>query len=195
MGVTSEVVKLRVPAGEGHFVGDLLRKYAIRCGKSWQPIAYKLDNHAKNIGLPGGSLLDYTELYSGYIEHDDDSYPTAKVGDVRVVDFVLSDGVYQCGSMRLVGINPAVGDCLKVCIRFDSGHVDAETNYEYLEEAFPSGVSGYLSVPSKHTDVKRFRFKIEPIDTEYEDLVIDADNGVAEKAYSHALRTLKAVAL
>lgn len=195
MGDMNNATRVKVPYGEGHFIGDLLRKYAVRFVRTWQPVGYFIERNTVNFGMSNGCKLDVNVLIPGYCVEVEPSNERPKIGEIRIVDFAWNGEYFEYENLALVGVPHAIGSSVKVCLRYASGNYDADTNREYLLEAAVAGGASFIGVPSNHSRAGSFTYTVEPIDTLTEYLVIDAKEGVAQRAYDHALDTLQSVSI
>lgn len=184
-----ENISLRVPVGEGYMVGDILRKYALRSVGTWQIVGYKLDSQATNFGMSNGSMVSYLNLLKGQLVCSDDIAP----GPPVVKDFTWNGNRFVSGGFEIHGLSKAVGTKLTVCIAYGRGHRSADQNREVIKSAVGGNADGYFIVPSSHTSVTTFKYKVNPLDDRSEWLVIEADDGVIHQAINAVVRTLSSL--
>ena len=187
--LTTEKYEVRVPVGEGHLIGDLLRKYATRSVSSWQVIGYKVDSHATNFGFSNGATVSYLELLKGVLV----CVSEPSVTGPKLYSLAWNGECFAGDGFELYGLNRGVGETVTACILYDKGYRTAEQNFETYKSVSGDDVNGFFAVPSSHSVVKIFRYSVRPCDSASEWLQIEADPGVASAAHNLALNTLKGI--
>lgn len=180
-------VEVRVPCGEGHLIGDILRKYATRSVGSWQVAGYEVDTDATNFGFSNGAVVSYLELLKGTLVCTGNQ----QQGSPVLCHFTWNGECFEAKGFELHNLSHAVGDSITACLVYAKGYRTAEENYETIKEVAQDNVDGFFAVPSAHSVVNTFRYKVEPLDDTCEWLHIDADYGVAHAAWDTAVRSLQ----
>lgn len=182
--------QIKVPTGEGHLIGDMLRKYATRSVGSWQIIGYHVLSSATNFGFSNGATVSYLELLKGTVHT---SVPDAENLSVRRCILAWNGECFSGDGFDIYGLTHGIGDTIEACFLFAKGYRTAEENYEVLRDLFGEGSLGLFAVPSAHSVVHTFKYTVEPYDTMHEWLNIEADRGVADAAYRKVFNTLNGI--
>lgn len=187
-----EKISVHVPYGEGYLIGDILRKYAIRGVGSWQAIAYRIDSQSPNFGMSNGVMVSYLDLIKGKL-HCVGGHSSNTSTEPHLCQFNWNGKCYASGEFELHGISKAMGESLTVCLNFSQGNHSADQNREVLKKATQGKTDGYHVVPSSHSPVGIFRFKVTPIDEKEEWLEIEADEGAAHNALQSVVKSLTGI--
>lgn len=187
--LNTEKFEVRVPSGEGHLIGDLLRKYATRSVSSWQVIGYKVDSHATNFGFSNGATVSYLELLKGVLV----CVSEPNVTEPKLHSLTWNGECFAGDGFELYGLNRGVGDTVVACILYARGYRTAEQNYETYKAMSGDDARGFFAIPSSHSVVRVFKYSVRPCDALTEWLEIEADAGVAHAAYSVAFNTLRGI--
>lgn len=182
-----DTVSVRVPCGEGHLIGDILRKYATRSVGTWQIAGYKVDSQSENFGFSNGVMVSYLELLKGALLCTSVQSP----GDPVLCRFVWNGECFAYKDFELHNLPKNVGDSLTVCLVYARGYRSAEQNYETIKSVAGDTAEGFFAVPSAHSVVNTFRYSVKPQDDSYEWLQIEADQGVASNALQSAVKSLQ----
>lgn len=180
-----DTVSVKVPCGEGHLIGDILRKYATRSVGTWQVAGYKVDSQTEGFGYQG-ALVSYLELLKGTLVCTSVQSP----GDPVTCHFTWNGECFTYKGFELRGLLRNVGDSLTVCLVYARGYRTAEQNYETIKQVAGDSAEGFFAVPSAHSVVNIFRYSVKPQDDAYEWLQIEADRGVASNALQSAVKSL-----
>lgn len=183
-----EKFEVRVPNGEAHLIGDILRKYAMRSVATWQVAGYKVDSQSVNFGFSNGATVSYLELLKGTLVCDHEALPTT--ADLCTLRW--NGECFAGGGFELYNITPGVGDTITVCVVYARGYRTAAQNLETIKSV-TGNATGFFAVPSSHSVVKTFRYHVEPCDAQAEWLRIEADRGVAEAALKNVVSTLGSI--
>lgn len=186
--------KLLVPLGQGALIGDLIRKYSIKCHSSWQPIGYFINSTAENYGFSNGSMSNYLQLLTGKIVSHGDS-ETPRNGSVQVLDFTWDGKSFVNGQLELVGVSRGVGDTVKVAILYTYGHRTESQNRELLRKIADNDGEGFYAVSSSHSNMHNVKYKIEPEDSVHEWLVINANMNSVRNVVDQLVSTLTSLNL
>lgn len=184
-----EKFEVKVPSGEGHLIGDLLRKYATRSVSSWQVAGYKVDSQSANFGFSNGATVSYLELLKGSLVCV--SEPSTR--EPRLHTLKWNGECFAGDGFELRGLTHGVGDTVSALIIWARGQRTAEQNYEAIKEAVGGNADGFFAVPSSHSVVHVFRYSVEPYDTDNEWLHVEADRDVARAAYRSVCNTLESI--
>ena len=119
-----EKFEVKVPSGEGHLIGDLLRKYATRSVSSWQVAGYKVDSQAANFGFSNGATVSYLELLKGSLVcvHE----PSTR--EPRLHTLSWNAQCFAGEGFELRALPPGVGDSVTALIIFARGNHTAGQN-------------------------------------------------------------------
>lgn len=184
-----EKFEVRVPNGEGSLIGDILRKYATRSVASWQVAGYKVDSQSVNFGFSNGATVSYLEFLKGRLVSSRDG----TVGTSEIVTLRWNGNCFSGSGFELHNITHGVGDAVTVCVVYARGSRTAAKNFETIKVATSSKADGFFAVPSSHSAVKTFRYRVEPCDAQTEWLLVEADDGVAEAALQNVVSTLRSI--
>ena len=187
MGTERYRVKTRI--GEGNIIGDLLRKYATRSTYTWQIIGYATGKGQPNFGMEG-SKCSYLGLLEGKLE--DRGISERAPNTVLCMDFKWSSNAFVSDSARITGLHSGFGASLQVYIAYASGHRSAKQNLEEIKRFAPNNAAGVFAVASSHSTVGTFKYHVQSQDDTSELLLIEADNGAAERAIKAAFSAIEA---
>ena len=184
-----EKFEVKVPNGEGHLIGDLLRKYATRGVSSWQIVGYKAPFSAVNFGFSSSATVSYLELLKGTLVCVNEP----RTRDPGLYTLQWNGECFAGDGFELHGITHGVGDSVSAFIVYGKGYKTAEQNYEVIKGITGNSMDGVFAVPSSHSVVQVFRYSVEPYDTQSEWLRVEADKDVARAAYYSAFNTLQGI--
>ena len=184
-------VRVQVSVGEGHLLGDLLRKFAIRGTPTWQIAGYRLDTTAQNFGFSNGPLVSYLDLLRGRLVCSAERKET----EPFISKFTWDGERFVNGDFAIEGLDKNVGDSLVACLVYGTGTRTAEQNYSSCCVAAGGSGEGFFAVPSTHSLATTFKYKVEPIDDRFEWLAISTEPGVAREAYEKAVDSLRRISI
>ena len=180
---------LKVPLDEGHIIGDTLRKYAMHSVGSWQIVVYKIDSTSPNFGFSNGVKVSSLELMKGYLVSSGNNMGNA-VKAPRLCQFDWDGEKFKCGEFFIEGLNTSVGERLIACVNYAKGRKSADENREVIRQVTGGDADGFFCIPSSHSMVSTFKYRVSPVDDVTERLEIEADSGVLSKAIKAAVESL-----
>lgn len=191
------MINFTVPLGEGHLIGDLLRKYLTRCTLSWQMIGFTASSSSVNFSFDDVSESSFMKLLTGRIVSRSTGglllSPTAERGTVKSVNLYWDGQTYSDGDIVLDGVDHEFGDVLKIYILYAQGYNTAEANYELVKKANGGDTYSVVAIPSAHSIVRKVKYTVEPMDDVTETLSMEVDNSLLVPALKQLLETLGAV--
>ena len=186
---STEQLTFCVESGEGSIIGDTLRKYATRSIATWQIAGFFIDTQSTNFGFSSGPMVSYLELLKGRLVCN--TVPSKN--EPFICNFTWNGSCFSSGDFEIHGLNRGVGDTLVVCLVYARGNRTAEQNLRSIASATGGSTDGYFAVPSSHSVVSTFRYKVEPLDDNRETLSIEADHGVVGSATKELIRALSSL--
>ena len=181
-----EKFELQVPVTSGYLLGNTLRQFAMRGSRTWQVAAYKLAKKEGTFGLSDGYNFSHLELFKGKLV----SNTSSGVETEKFCTFVFDGKDYVCGDMTIQNLGAIGAPKIETCLVYASGSRTASQNYDVVKRLCPQDMSDFVVVPSRHSPTVNFTFKIEPYDTKFETLFIEATPGVVSLARESAIRFL-----
>lgn len=185
-----ENITFRVRIGEGHLIGDILKKYATRRASSWKIAGFKIDSNSVNFGFSDGKLVSYLEYVKAVLVCSSEQISKEPI----IATFSWNGECFEYKDFKIYNLNPSVGKTIEVCLVYASGCRTADENFEEIRKLLGDEAERFLSVPSSHSEVHTFKYKVEPYDDQMEDLTITADIGVVDlaiKTVSESIQRLR----
>lgn len=189
-----EEVSIKVPVGKGYVIGDLLRKCAVCDRESWQVVAFQVSTTSPSFGFSDGNQVSYLVLLKGALVCKTESN-IGRHNELRIAQFHWNGSCYENEEFQLLGVPHAVGDSIVVCVRYSSGHYSATQNYDVLLEYIGNDIDSWYTVPSSHSKLSTFRYKVTNLDQSHDCLTITADCGAVTEAHDSVIKTLMGLSI
>ncbi|GAA0101680.1 hypothetical protein UT300012_23950 [Paraclostridium bifermentans] len=186
--VEEKVITLECNKGEGEILGNLLRKYALNRLPSWRPIAFKLETDDSNILSAGDEIvesmvefrqnLSELEFEVNAPEETDLTSIEVELNGRLMSDDLKSSGVTckTLGVPLLTALNSR-STPVKIYLRKETGTSSSGDNLTFLQErGVYSDDSKITFIPSIHSLVTQFGFKVEQSNFDKEKLVLTMGN-------------------
>ena len=173
--------------GEGHIIGDLLRKYATRSTATWQIIGYHIATEQSNFGMQK-SNHSYLGLVDGKLETE--VGPPVDGNSLRRITVTWHGDAYKGSGFKVTGLHKGFGSELTVYVLYANGNRSAQQNLNELRNIAGISAKGVFAVASNHSTVGTFKYYVKPCNGQEESVVFEADEGAVKSAYNSVMALL-----
>lgn len=197
-------VTLECNKGEGKVIGNLIRKYALMRLPSWRPIAFRIEREGTNILHSSPeilqSMLEFSQELSELQFSCDSNLDV--VQEVYTFNGSLTSDNLQGSSVKCltsgVHLLDLINDSsLTITIYFRNGYGinDINQNLSFLQEKqIVADNSEIKVIPSIHSEVTQFFYRIEETTLDKENLILELNNNYDNldevKTLTQALATI-----
>ena len=183
----TEQCRMNTRPGEGHIIGDLLRKYATQSAATWQIIGYHIAAEQSNFGLQK-SNHSYLGLVDGKLGTTVE--PPSDGNILRKIKVTWQGDCYKGEGFSVLGLHKGYGSELVIYVLYSNGNRSAQKNLNTLRERAGDSAKGVFAVASSHSNVATFKYHVQPSGGNGDSVVIEADEGVVAQAYRAVMSSL-----